>query len=60
MVDLGQPQRMLNIVFHPTPNSVLFWDMIVLNVYLFLNLIIGWVTLDCVRQRVGSAKWIKP
>jgi molybdopterin-containing oxidoreductase family membrane subunit len=60
VVDLGQPQRMLNIVFHPTPNSVLFWDMIVLNGYLFLNLVVGWVTMDCVRQRVMPPKWVKP
>lgn len=60
VVDLGQPQRMMNIIFHPTPNSVLFWDMIVLNGYLFLNLVVGWVTLDCTRQRVMPPKWVKP
>ena len=37
MADLGQPLRALNVLLHPTPNSILFWDMIVLNVYLFLN-----------------------
>ena len=26
VVDLGQPQRMLNVMLHPTPNSVMFWD----------------------------------
>jgi len=25
IVDLGQPSRLLNIILHPTPNSVLFW-----------------------------------
>ena len=33
-VDLGQPMRILNLVLRPSPNSVLFWDVIVLNVYL--------------------------
>ncbi len=27
--DLGQPMRAMNIMLYPTPNSMLFWDMIV-------------------------------
>ena len=38
VVDLGQPQRMLNVMLHPTPNSVMFYDMIVLIGYLCLTL----------------------
>jgi len=60
IVDLGQPQRMLNIIFHPTPHSILFWDMIVLNGYLFLNILIGWVTLQAEHQGVNPPNWIKP
>jgi hypothetical protein len=30
-VDMGQPMRILNVILHPTPNSILFWDAIVLN-----------------------------
>ncbi|MGE4505470.1 MAG: sulfate reduction electron transfer complex DsrMKJOP subunit DsrP, partial [Desulfovibrionaceae bacterium] len=60
VVDLGQPQRMLNIIFHPTPNSILFWDMIVLNGYLFLNLIVGWTCLGTDRRRMPHPKWVKP
>ncbi|SKA90716.1 putative sulfite reductase-associated electron transfer protein DsrP [Paucidesulfovibrio gracilis DSM 16080] len=59
VVDLGQPQRMLNIVFHPTPNSILFWDMIVLNGYLFLNLIIGWTCLGTDLRNQPHPKWVK-
>jgi len=40
-VDLGQPLRVLNVILHPTPNSVMFYDMIVLSGYLFLNILIG-------------------
>ncbi|TVM16826.1 menaquinol oxidoreductase [Oceanidesulfovibrio indonesiensis] len=58
-VDLGQPQRLFNVVLHPTPNSVLFWDMVVLNVYMFLNLFIGWVTLESERNRVAPPHWLK-
>ncbi|MFZ5995555.1 MAG: sulfate reduction electron transfer complex DsrMKJOP subunit DsrP [Thermodesulfobacteriota bacterium] len=60
VVDLGQPQRLLNVILHPTPNSILFWDMVVLNGYLFLNIIIGWTTLQAERKGVAPASWIKP
>lgn len=60
IVDLGQPQRMLNIIVHPTPNSVLFYDMIVLSTYLFLNLVIGFITLQAYRNNMDPPKWIKP
>ncbi|MCA1742400.1 MAG: sulfate reduction electron transfer complex DsrMKJOP subunit DsrP [Desulfonatronovibrio sp.] len=60
VVDLGQPQRLMNVLLHPTPNSILFWDMIVLNGYLFLNLLIGWVTLQAERKQVAPPGWIKP
>ncbi|HEX9715187.1 MAG TPA: NrfD/PsrC family molybdoenzyme membrane anchor subunit, partial [Desulfurivibrionaceae bacterium] len=29
IADLGQPMRAMNVLLHPTPNSMLFWDMIV-------------------------------
>ena len=60
LVDLGKPMRMLNVILHPTPNSVLFWDMIVLNGYLFLNIVIGWVVLSAERKEIPPPKWIKP
>ncbi len=60
VVDLGQPQRLLNVVLHPTPNSILFWDMIVLNGYLLLNIIIGWSNLSAEHKRLPHPKWVKP
>jgi molybdopterin-containing oxidoreductase family membrane subunit len=59
-VDMGQPMRMLNVIFHPTPNSILFWDATVLNGYLFLNIIIGWTTLHAEKKGLPPAKWVKP
>src|SRR5512143_828082 len=58
-VDLGQPMRVLNVLLYPTPNSILFWDMIVLNGYLFLNIVIGWVTLSSDCKGVKPSSWIK-
>jgi molybdopterin-containing oxidoreductase family membrane subunit len=60
LVDLGQPMRVLNVFLYPTPNSVLFWDTIVLNGYLFLNIIIGWNVLEAERNGVHPQKWLKP
>ncbi len=60
VVDMGQPQRMLNVILNPTPNSVMFYDMLVLIGYLCLNLIIGWVTLEAERLDIDPPKWIKP
>jgi molybdopterin-containing oxidoreductase family membrane subunit len=59
-VDLGQPLRVLNVMLHPTPNSVMFWDMVALGGYLILNLIIAWVSLDSERNGVAPPKWIRP
>jgi len=60
IVDLGQPMRAFNMLIYPTPNSVLFWDMIVLNVYLFLNIVIGWNVLEAERNNVHYQAWLKP
>jgi len=58
MADLGQPLRGLNVLFHPTPHSMLFWDMCVLWGYLLLNVLCGWVILTAERKQVAPPKWI--
>ena len=60
IVDLGRPMRLMNIILHPTPNSVLFWDMVVLNGYLAINLVVGWVVLKAERKQLPPPGWIKP
>lgn len=59
-VDMGQPTRIMNVVLHATPNSIMFWDAMVLSGYLFLNALIGWITLGSDRKGVPPPKWIKP
>ena len=58
-VDLGNPVRIMNVILYPTPNSILFWDMIVLNVYLLLNIVVGWNVLAAERKGVKYKKWVK-
>jgi molybdopterin-containing oxidoreductase family membrane subunit len=57
-VDLGQPLRAFNVMLHPTPSSMLFWDMCVLLGYMFLNILCGWVILTAERKQVAPPKWI--
>jgi len=59
-VDMGQPMRIMNVVLHPTPGSVMFWDSVVLSGYLFINLIVGWTTLGAERKSVPPPFWVKP
>lgn len=60
MADLGQPLRALNVMLHPTPSSMLFYDMIVLSGYLLLNLICGWGVLHAEYKGVKYGNWLKP
>ncbi|HET6488552.1 MAG TPA: NrfD/PsrC family molybdoenzyme membrane anchor subunit [Syntrophales bacterium] len=59
-VDLGQPTRVMNVLLHPSPTSILFWDMIVLNGYLLINIVTGWTVLQCERQGIPPPAWVKP
>jgi Ni/Fe-hydrogenase subunit HybB-like protein len=59
-VDLGQPARIFNLILHPTPRSPLFWDVVVLSVYMLLNLVIGWTVLDAERKEEPPPAWVKP
>jgi molybdopterin-containing oxidoreductase family membrane subunit len=60
VVDIGQPYRMLNLFLHPSPNSLLFWDAMVLQGYLFLNLLIAYVTFTSEKKGIHPPSWIKP
>ena len=59
VADMGQPQRVLNVFLYPTLNSVLFWDATVLSVYLVLNAVIGWTTLEAEKVGMAPPQWIK-
>lgn len=59
-VDMGQPLRLTNVMLYPSPRSMIFWDVVALNGYLVLNVLISHVTLDCERNGIAPPKWIKP
>ncbi|MCK5542861.1 MAG: polysulfide reductase NrfD [Desulfobacterales bacterium] len=60
VVDVGQPVRLLNLFLYPSPQSVLFYDVLVLNGYLGLNIIIGWKVLEAERNQVRPPAWTYP
>jgi molybdopterin-containing oxidoreductase family membrane subunit len=58
-VDLGQPGRAFNMILHPSPRSILFWDMIVLSGYLLINVVISRVSLTAERRGEAPPAWTR-
>ena len=59
LVDLGQPARIVNVLIHPQPQSVMFWDMIALGGYLLLNIAIATGALNAEHEHVSPSGWIR-
>ncbi len=60
VVDLGQPNRFMNVILHPSPNAMIFWDATVISTYLILNIFVGWVVLQAERNGLHTPDWCKP
>jgi molybdopterin-containing oxidoreductase family membrane subunit len=60
VADLGQPSLLWNVLLHPSPASIMFWDVVVLAGYLAINVLIVAVTIDCERKDVPPPRWIRP
>jgi molybdopterin-containing oxidoreductase family membrane subunit len=60
VADMGRPDRVFFILLHPTPGSVMFWDMLVLNAYMVMNILIAWAVLGAERNEVPPPRWVKP
>ncbi len=57
-VDLGRPDRFIHLFLRPNfPQSMLTWDVIVLNGYLLLNLHICGYLIYCAYRRRKPSKW---
>jgi Ni/Fe-hydrogenase subunit HybB-like protein len=59
-VDMGQPTRVTNVFLHPSPNSPMFWDSVVLFGYLVLNVVISHVSFSAENKGIAPPRWIKP
>ncbi len=60
LVDLGQPARLLNVVLHPSPKSMMFWDVVALGGYLALNVAITRAVLPAEAAGVEPPRWVRP
>jgi molybdopterin-containing oxidoreductase family membrane subunit len=60
VVDLGQPARVFNVLLHPTPSSMMFWDMVSLGGYLLINVVIALALLDARRTGMPVPAWLRP
>jgi molybdopterin-containing oxidoreductase family membrane subunit len=60
VADLGQPSLLWNVLLHPSPVSIMFWDVVVLAGYLAINVLIVTVTIDCERKDVTAPRWLRP
>jgi len=59
-VDMGMPNRILNMILYPSPRSMMFWDGIALGGYLVLNIVISHWTLSSERREEPPPNWLKP
>ncbi len=59
-VDMGQPGRVMNVLLHPSPRSLMFWDMLALSGYLLLNAVIAWFMLNAEQKGAEPPSWLKP
>jgi Ni/Fe-hydrogenase subunit HybB-like protein len=60
VADLGQPSRVFNVLLHLRPNSILFWDMVMLIGHLFLNIAVACTVLIAERKSAPPPNWAKP
>ncbi len=59
-VDLGQPFRIFHVVIYPSLTSPMFWDTVVLSIYLALNAVIGWTVISAEYRRTAPPAWLRP
>lgn len=60
LVDLGQPFRVFHVIMYPSLSSLMFWDTVVLGMYLVLNIVIGWTVISAEYKRTAPPAWVKP
>jgi molybdopterin-containing oxidoreductase family membrane subunit len=58
IANLGQPTRLLNLLFYPAFNSPLFWVLTAMTINFALNISIGWAALHAQYKDVTPPDWI--
>jgi molybdopterin-containing oxidoreductase family membrane subunit len=58
-VDLGRPDRLLYVLLHPSPSSLMFWDLLALAGYLGLNGMVARAALAAQIDGAPPALWTR-
>jgi len=60
VVDLGQPSRVLNVLLYPSPQSLMFWDMLCLGGYFAINVVLVLTALWTEKNGLATRRWVRP
>ena len=60
VVDLGQPSRVLNVLLYPSPQSLMFWDMLCLGGYFAINVVLALTALGTEKRGLAPRRWVRP
>lgn len=60
LVDLGRPERVMNLFLHPSLQSLLFWDVVAIVGYLAINATLVAVTVASERKEENPPRWFRP
>jgi Ni/Fe-hydrogenase subunit HybB-like protein len=63
IVDMGRPERLLNLVAHGRLQSPITWDVVVIGTYFFISLLLLYIPLlpdlkILIAQKTGQPKWM--
>ncbi len=59
LVDLGRPERVLFVLLHPSPTSLMFWDVLTLSGYLFAcSAVLAGSLLARPGEREHAPRWL--
>jgi Ni/Fe-hydrogenase subunit HybB-like protein len=64
VVDMGRPERFLNLLIHGRLQSPIIWDVVVIGTYFFLSLLLLYFPLlpdlkILIKNNNGSPKWLQ-
>ncbi len=63
IVDMGRPERLLNLALHPRMQSPIMWDVIVIGTYFLISILLLYLPLlpdfrIMIKQNTGQSPWM--
>ncbi len=64
IVDMGRPERLLNLALHPRMQSPIMWDVIVIGTYFLISILLLYLPLlpdfrIMLKQNITEPSWLK-